>query len=175
MLVVMKDIVFVFLFYYYGLKLSVLLSVLWCRFGDIVPTTPAQRTITSFFILIGICVAGNLIGVISAILTERHKRMTFQIQKLETQNEMEAAKSLKRRISSVSDHPTLKIASSYAENIRRKFDEITSINDYFSRSSLTDRDYSDRTNIVAQMRFKYLQRLQVWYLSMCRCTFRYVW
>jgi len=146
----------------YCILINIYIYIYLCRFGDIVPTTPAQRTFTSFFILIGICVAGNLIGVISAILTERNKRMAFQIQKLETQNEMEAAKSLKRRMSSVSEHPTYKRASSYAQRLRNNFDKMTSHSDYFSRSSLTDRDYGDRNNIVAQMRFKYLRRSQVY-------------
>ncbi len=118
---------------------------------------------TSFWILIGICVTGNVIGVVAAILSERRKRHDFLAKKLETAMELEAATKLrvKSRNLSFSSLTENRYVSAVSTTFRSYFDYFTLYNDYLSRVDAEDKEYNNPNNRVAQLRKKYLEEIQV--------------
>lgn len=49
-----------------------------CRYGDIIPHTIDQRLITCVFLLLGVAVTGNLLGIISSMSLEAKQQQEHE-------------------------------------------------------------------------------------------------
>lgn len=85
-------------------------------YGDILPTTPAEKVLTCLFLLVGVTITANAVGVIASMRVEREKRL---------QRERSNSRSPESEFSAPSTRPFLRLMASIEESCREAFDRAT--------------------------------------------------